>query len=572
MTSIFERTLSNQSNDYSVGNTSGISALIHTIYESVTTQNHIERLQHLLAHQLNDELLYDRQVVRQIIRHIRRAISQGNKLSQSQSERERLLSVFDQITPAIFALNTSAELIGSNHSANELLRQQNLFSVNSSKLESCEPQLLHNVLQQCDRNGYAYGGIQDLLGNHWALYCFKNSTHTLALLCIDSTWAKQQTFHFFEHEYKLTPKELDIVGALIDNHPSQAIAKNQGITLETVRRHTKNIFQKTRVHSQNELVSLFLQQLLLEESQPKQQTEFALYVRGMTISDVVSMPSGRQVSVAQYGAPNGDPVFYFHSLNSSRLELLLLQSTLVEANVRLISVDRPGYGLTTYWEPKTYSDYCNDYLYVLDHLGIKQVNVLGFSSGCAHALALTANHPERVKQTQLTALVPEPKYIRRSVTDTFLKDLFMRLIEMSPSLRRSIFDLVFHGQTVTSLMEAFESNDSKSIQHDPRDRELIGDTQNRPYFAASIMESLRQGTKTWALEATTLNSDWDINYANILAPITLWHGHNDMLATVEMIEILAQKLPTAAVEIITNESHYLIFRHLSRILAHFKQE
>jgi len=55
------------------------------------------------------------------------------------------------------------------------------------------------------------------------------------------------------------------------------------------------------------------------------------------------LPGGRKLGYAEGGDPNGVPVFYFHGFPGSRLEATLLPPS----GIRLIGVDRPGYGLST---------------------------------------------------------------------------------------------------------------------------------------------------------------------------------------------------------------------------------
>lgn len=51
---------------------------------------------------------------------------------------------------------------------------------------------------------------------------------------------------------------------------------------------------------------------------------------------------GRRLGYAQYGRPDGQPVFYFHGHPGSRLEARLADQAAAAAGVRVIAVDRPG--------------------------------------------------------------------------------------------------------------------------------------------------------------------------------------------------------------------------------------
>ncbi len=56
----------------------------------------------------------------------------------------------------------------------------------------------------------------------------------------------------------LTPREMEIVGLVLEGHSSESIAKILGITAGTVRIHRKNIYAKMRISSQRELFAIFM--------------------------------------------------------------------------------------------------------------------------------------------------------------------------------------------------------------------------------------------------------------------------------------------------------------------------
>ena len=53
---------------------------------------------------------------------------------------------------------------------------------------------------------------------------------------------------------------------------------------------------------------------------------------------------------AEYGDPHGKPLFYFHGWPSARIEFAGLNGNEIaaELHMRVISVDRPGFGLSSY--------------------------------------------------------------------------------------------------------------------------------------------------------------------------------------------------------------------------------
>jgi DNA-binding CsgD family transcriptional regulator len=54
---------------------------------------------------------------------------------------------------------------------------------------------------------------------------------------------------------RLSPRELDVVGLLLEGHRVVSIAAELGVSEHTIRNHLKSIFRKLGIHSQAELVS-----------------------------------------------------------------------------------------------------------------------------------------------------------------------------------------------------------------------------------------------------------------------------------------------------------------------------
>ncbi|MFV8783921.1 LuxR C-terminal-related transcriptional regulator [Microbulbifer sp. SA54] len=59
----------------------------------------------------------------------------------------------------------------------------------------------------------------------------------------------------------LTGRERNVLGLILQGYSSRVAAERLGITVETLRRHRKNIYRKLDIGSQNELFSLFLSSL-----------------------------------------------------------------------------------------------------------------------------------------------------------------------------------------------------------------------------------------------------------------------------------------------------------------------
>lgn len=60
-----------------------------------------------------------------------------------------------------------------------------------------------------------------------------------------------------------------------------------------------------------------------------------------------TLPDGRKLGYADYGDPNGKPILYQHGTPGSRMEATRYHALGKELGLRVVSLDRPGYGWST---------------------------------------------------------------------------------------------------------------------------------------------------------------------------------------------------------------------------------
>jgi pimeloyl-ACP methyl ester carboxylesterase len=113
------------------------------------------------------------------------------------------------------------------------------------------------------------------------------------------------------------------------------------------------------------------------------------------------LADGRTLGYAAYGSPRGPAVLHFHAAGSSRLEHPVAHTAVTLPAVRLLVVDRPGHGLSSFQPRRTLLDWAVDVKQLADHLGLEQFSVTGWSAGGPYALACAFALPERVKAAAL---------------------------------------------------------------------------------------------------------------------------------------------------------------------------
>lgn len=113
------------------------------------------------------------------------------------------------------------------------------------------------------------------------------------------------------------------------------------------------------------------------------------------------------VEIAYLDEGRGEPIVLIHGFASTK-EVNWVQpgwvATLTEAGHRVIAHDNRGHGRSTkLHSPADYhiGTMAEDVVALMDHLGIKRADLMGYSMGGRIAAMVTLRHPERVRSTIL---------------------------------------------------------------------------------------------------------------------------------------------------------------------------
>ncbi len=110
----------------------------------------------------------------------------------------------------------------------------------------------------------------------------------------------------------------------------------------------------------------------------------------------IQLHDGRTLGYAEYGIAERKALFYFHGHPGARLEARFLAEQAEQAGVRLIGVDRPGMGLSTFKANRRLLDWPDDVVELADRLRLNRFAVVGFSGGGPYALACAYKIPHLI--------------------------------------------------------------------------------------------------------------------------------------------------------------------------------
>ncbi len=282
----------------------------------------------------------------------------------------------------------------------------------------------------------------------------------------------------------------------------------------------------------------------------------------------IILKDNRILAYAVSGDPGGKPVFLFHGLPGSRFFAPYPELT-AKAGVRLITLDRPGYGGSTFQPHRRFLDWPADVLQVADRLGINTFAVAGHSGGGPYVAACAYALPDRVRAAAFICAagpIESPKAWQHM---DGLNRAGFRMGRFIPwPLWRLLIWIFFRDgyRRPETVMEREASSRPAA------DAELWKLDSVREVCYASTREAFRPGTTGHAWEARLLTRPWGIPLDRIRVPAHLWHGSADRTTPIAMAKTLAGRIPQCQTHYFEGEAHLLIFPHWQEILSVLVQE
>ncbi|MDF1813716.1 MAG: alpha/beta hydrolase [Verrucomicrobiales bacterium] len=271
------------------------------------------------------------------------------------------------------------------------------------------------------------------------------------------------------------------------------------------------------------------------------------------------LPDDRVLAFSEFGCPEGIPVFYHHGWPACRLEAILYEEQAKAAGVRLISLDRPGFGESTFQDQRTLLDWPDDLSRVGDFLGFDQFHLLGHSGGGPYVAACAAKIPHRLLGTTIVAgLSP--------MTDRRTREGMRFMNQVLLSLGRRFPWLLNRMMKLTRKMSQDPEQMKKGMADLPENDKAIMFAM-LPRLTDLMKVSFAQGTAGATREGRIYASPWGFELSEISVPVTIWQGTLDVNVPQSNGKLFADEIPKAKFHLIEGEGHFsLAVNHGERIL------
>ena len=276
---------------------------------------------------------------------------------------------------------------------------------------------------------------------------------------------------------------------------------------------------------------------------------------------IIKLRDGRKLGYSEYGDPNGKPIFYFHGWPVSRLSGCETNSAAKKLRVKVISPDRPGYGLSDYKKDRTLLDWASDVTELADILEIKKFAVIGVSGGGPYAAACAYKIPERLTNTGIVVGIA-PTYIPKLLDNMpFLTKFGWAHYARSPLLRKSAALMHFinakYGPSLGLHRFLFGAK---------KDRQAFSNSQLRSKVKKDYQEAFRNGYKGVEQDLKLYTTNWGFELRDIKTKVYLWYGAKDENVPLKMGEYYKSQKPNSELFIDQNGGHLFRTEHEEEIL------
>ena len=284
----------------------------------------------------------------------------------------------------------------------------------------------------------------------------------------------------------------------------------------------------------------------------------------------LELASGLRLAWSQYGAPDGEPVFFCHGWPGSRRQAVRLDAAAKEFGFRLLSLDRPGVALSERPETRTLRDWPPLLEEVAAQLGVGHFRIVGVSGGGPYALISAWAFPDRVISAATICGAPPIAEMRDR---GLLSPVYRKLIDfytIRPKNVRWLFRLLrpFVGMPFPHPLRPFVLKCLGGAD---------GDALADPAVFDICHQTFREA---WTGSADGVFDDaqiyvqpWGFAPEEIRVPVSVWHGRDDRNFRWPLAEALAARIPGARLHLVENEGHYsLPFRQARAVLGGFRTD
>jgi pimeloyl-ACP methyl ester carboxylesterase len=287
----------------------------------------------------------------------------------------------------------------------------------------------------------------------------------------------------------------------------------------------------------------------------------------------VALPDGRTLAFDDAGDPAGAPVVYLHGTPDSRLGRPP-DAGAAAAGVRLIAVDRPGFGDSPAAPGATLGSLGDDLAALLDALDIEEAVLLGWSGGGLAGLGAATSDALTGRLLGLGlvgTLPPAEAYDDRGVLDA-LDEGRRAFAEMAREVPAGELAAEVAPYLVPEpLDDELARAHVLELASDTGRAELAAVAGAVDALASGVQASIRQGTAGLAGDIER-QLERGLDLSRITVSVRTFHGGHDQISPPEVGAWLVGRLPRAVLDLVPEGGHHLLFPRWRGILRALRRD
>jgi pimeloyl-ACP methyl ester carboxylesterase len=276
----------------------------------------------------------------------------------------------------------------------------------------------------------------------------------------------------------------------------------------------------------------------------------------------ITLANGRRLGFAEYGDPSGKPVLFFPGTPSGRLFHHPDESIAASLGARVITVDRPGYGLSDFQRERALLHWPQDVVQLADALGIDRFAVAGISGGSPYVAACAFEIAERLTAAGIVSGLGPTDWQGATEGMPRERQVGVRLARRAPWLVRPVLWLLLNPHR--SPRRFYERMVSQSAEVD---RAILARPAVRAMLIKNWSEANRHGVRGYAWETVIFSHHWGFGLEYIAMDVHLWHGEEDASMPIDVGHYMASTIPNCHSTFVHNEGHFLLFEHWREIIG-----
>ena len=266
---------------------------------------------------------------------------------------------------------------------------------------------------------------------------------------------------------------------------------------------------------------------------------------GPTVKQLTT-ETGRQIHYVDDGVTKAHPVVFTGGLGTSvrAIRLLDFLSTMRQnLNIRMITVERNGFGQTQFNPDLDMADYAKDVEYVLDHLDIDHFSLFGISGGGPYTAKIASRLHKRVLSIHMAAtspLIGQADWCSPDRGTSGYSDLLA-------------YPMQFFGFPKSSSMHQVEGFQDTAFEEAARAHNLRGQSADPAPLEHEMALYCSEGA---------------IDTSHVKTKLFVYRGQADELLTNEPNDAWQKHYPKATIFLrnYPGEGHDVQYRHLDQIL------